>query len=243
MPRRSRAYPELIVFDFDRTLVDLGAHVNWAEATRAVREAYRDAPVPPEVLAIEDTFTLLSRADDELRRRAPEIATPAQARAFSALGEIELRAAPATTLMPAVPEVLAWAQRRLLPLAIVSSNGPRVVAAVLERLGLGSSFTTIVARAPGLRLKPHPDQLARCLEVAECRPSRALVVGDSVADMRAARALRVPAIGVLTGISTRSALRRAGARAIIEGLAELPACQLLRQQPPRPAGTDRATLP
>jgi phosphoglycolate phosphatase-like HAD superfamily hydrolase len=72
-------------------------------------------------------------------------------------------------------------------------------------------------------MKPHPDQILRCLEEIGVDPSQGLVVGDSVKDVQAAKAAKVLVVSIPSFFTSREAIERLGADAIIGGLNELPA--------------------
>jgi HAD superfamily hydrolase (TIGR01509 family) len=69
--------------------------------------------------------------------------------------------------------------------------------------------------------KPHPDLIEAALEDADAEPEGAVMVGDSLWDVRAAAGAQVPSIGVLTGGFGESELREAGAVDVIESVADL----------------------
>ncbi len=54
------------------------------------------------------------------------------------------------------------------------------------------------------------------------KPDEAVIVGDSILDMKSASSLGAYAVGVITGISTAKQLMNAGATCIITSLTDLP---------------------
>ena len=70
--------------------------------------------------------------------------------------------------------------------------------------------------------KPSPDIFELALERAGCAAEEGVVVGDSVWDIKAAKAAGVKAVAVLTGGAfSRVELEEAGAYAVYEDCAEL----------------------
>lgn len=69
--------------------------------------------------------------------------------------------------------------------------------------------------------KPAPDIIATALAKASARADEAVMVGDAVWDMAAARRAGVTAIGVLSGGSSADLLRAAGAAAVYDDVADL----------------------
>ncbi|MGY0488138.1 HAD family hydrolase [Streptomyces sp. WG-D5] len=69
--------------------------------------------------------------------------------------------------------------------------------------------------------KPAPDPVHRALDLAEVPPERAVFVGDTVWDMKAAARAGVTPVGLLCGGIPEEALRAAGARALFQDPADL----------------------
>ncbi|MGW1963534.1 HAD family hydrolase [Streptomyces sp. NPDC001935] len=69
--------------------------------------------------------------------------------------------------------------------------------------------------------KPAPDPVARARELAGVPSERAVFVGDTVWDMKAAARDRVRALGVLSGGIPRADLEAAGADAVHRNVAEI----------------------
>jgi len=71
------------------------------------------------------------------------------------------------------------------------------------------------------RAKPEPDVFLAALETGGVDPERALVVGDSIWDVQAARAAGLACVGVETGGFSAHELREEGAVAVYRDIAEL----------------------
>jgi HAD superfamily hydrolase (TIGR01549 family) len=69
------------------------------------------------------------------------------------------------------------------------------------------------------KTKPHPDLLIAAMEKAG--GDDAVMIGDSVWDCQAAKRVKVPTIGVLSGGFSREELEAAGAEVVFESIAEL----------------------
>jgi HAD superfamily hydrolase (TIGR01509 family) len=68
--------------------------------------------------------------------------------------------------------------------------------------------------------KPDPDLVLAALEKAG-NDKPAVMVGDSVWDVKAAKAAGVPTLAVLTGGFSEAELREAGASQVVESIADL----------------------
>jgi HAD superfamily hydrolase (TIGR01509 family) len=69
--------------------------------------------------------------------------------------------------------------------------------------------------------KPEPDLVHAALQKAGAEASEAVMIGDTPFDVEAAKRAGVPTIAVLTGGFSESELRKAGASAVFESVAEL----------------------
>jgi HAD superfamily hydrolase (TIGR01549 family) len=88
---------------------------------------------------------------------------------------------------------------------------------LLDARSLVDAWTT---SADVERTKPEPDLVHAALEKAGGE-GPALMIGDSVWDVKAASAADVPTLAVLTGGFSAAELREAGAAEVVESIAEL----------------------
>lgn len=105
----------------------------------------------------------------------------------------------------------------------ICTNKPHAIAAaILERLGFAQHVAAVIGGDSTPHKKPHPAPLLSCLRQLGVPRNRALMVGDSAIDVRAARAAGLPVIVVGFGYS-RSPASSLGADAVVERLDQLPA--------------------
>jgi HAD superfamily hydrolase (TIGR01509 family) len=122
--------------------------------------------------------------------------------------------------LPGAAELLAALTAHKVPWAIATS-GLRVMAErALPMLGLSDS-APMVTRDMVRHAKPDPDLFLAAAAMAGVRPSDAMVVGDSVWDLLAARRAGALGIGLLSGGYGREELERAGAYRVYADPAEL----------------------
>ncbi|MFQ6053244.1 MAG: HAD family hydrolase [Candidatus Bathyarchaeia archaeon] len=216
---------EAVVFDLDATLVNLGGYVNWREGHSRVVEAYLECGCREDLVTRygeAGLFDMLNLMWDMLCETRPmEEAARIQGRAFDALSACEALGAPRCHLVPGSAEALEWLKERGVKMGIATSNSQEVAEQILEAKGLGRFFSAVVGRTPGLRMKPHPDQILTCFQMLAVDPRRGVVVGDSVRDVMAARAAGAYSIAVPAYFTGRRALEEAGADRIIGSLWEL----------------------
>jgi phosphoglycolate phosphatase len=136
--------------------------------------------------------------------------------------------------VPAMLEALRLRGDRLLLLSLRRS--PAALLRQVHDLGVAGAFERVCsgqAHAEGPRSKVH---LIR--QAGITRP--AAVVGDTEADVVAARRLGLTAVGVCGGLRTGGYLRRAGADVVLDGVGQLPAILAELAGSPSPAATQAA---
>lgn len=114
---------------------------------------------------------------------------------------------PLTPVAGTVALVQALYGRYLL--GIVSTRSEAEARVYLAQHGLSGAFAVVVGSDSTARIKPHPQPIlhgARRLGVA---PRYVVMVGDTAADVRAAKRAGALAVGVLCGFGDRADLRRA----------------------------------
>lgn len=87
-----------------------------------------------------------------------------------------------------VPDALAALRARGAVLAVLTNKERRFAEKLLAELGLLAAFDALVAGDTLPVKKPHPDIVRHALQCLRAQPQEALLVGDSVTDVRAARA-------------------------------------------------------
>jgi phosphoglycolate phosphatase-like HAD superfamily hydrolase len=107
---------------------------------------------------------------------------------------------------------------------LASSSGESEVAYYLSLIGAEDLVTASTSKDDAESSKPCPDIFEAALARLRLPPGEALVVGDSVWDMKAAAKAGVGAIGFRCGGFPDEALLEAGARALFDGPADLLAC-------------------
>ncbi|MGQ9598016.1 MAG: AI-2E family transporter [Anaerolineae bacterium] len=106
-------------------------------------------------------------------------------------------------------------------LAIVTTRSRREAEAFLRQQGFTDLVQVIVGRDDTRRSKPHPSPIRCAAEQLGVPVERCLMVGDTTADIKAARMARAYAAGVLCGFGTEDELKRAGADLILKTTSEL----------------------
>ncbi|MEM2136605.1 MAG: HAD hydrolase-like protein, partial [Candidatus Methanomethylicia archaeon] len=70
--------------------------------------------------------------------------------------------------------------------------------------------------------KPHIDHFVSAINLMGLKPEEVIVVGDSVIDVAPALALNAFPVAVKTGVRSEDELKAAGAKVILNSIAEFP---------------------
>jgi HAD superfamily hydrolase (TIGR01509 family) len=108
-----------------------------------------------------------------------------------------------------------------LKVVLATSSEPDDVEALVAAIGADDAIDAITSAGEVDVVKPAPDVFGVALERAGCRATEALVVGDSVWDVRAATKAGVPVVGVTCGGTSADELRAAGAVRVYDDPAAL----------------------
>jgi len=215
----SDRWPEAVVFDLDGTLIDSAGDI-----AHALNTALRQADIEPfseaavRLMVGGGSRALINRAL-EARGRADDPVLAQQL--YAAFIEIYLTASvERTTIYDHGHAALDELHRRGMKLAICTNKPAAITEAILSKLGLRTSFEAVVGGTDALPLKPHPAMLLAALSRLDLAPDRAIMIGDSSADVGAARAAGLPVIVVNFGYS-RIPARELGADLVVQSLADI----------------------
>jgi HAD superfamily hydrolase (TIGR01549 family) len=123
-------------------------------------------------------------------------------------------------LVPGVINLLTRLNARY-PMAIVSARGQRSTQLFLDQFNLKPFFQTVVTAHTSKYTKPHPDPILWAAKQMGVLPGECLMVGDTTADILAARKAGAQSVGVLCGFGEKRELQQAGADLILESTALL----------------------
>jgi phosphoglycolate phosphatase len=131
-----------------------------------------------------------------------------------------------TTLMPGVREALAVLHVGGVKLGVVTNKPQAATREILVHFGLLELLKAVVGGDAVVAKKPAPDGIFLALEKCGVGPAGALLVGDSLADVGAARAAGIPVV-LIRGGYTQAPVEDLGADLVLNRIDELPA--ILRQ--------------
>lgn len=127
-----------------------------------------------------------------------------------------------TQLVSDAREVLSHFYHAGLQQALCTNKPLAVTRQILDVLDVAGFFQCVVGGDSTPHKKPHPLPLQSCLEALGIAPAEALMVGDSGADVGAARAAGVTVALVPDGY-TGAPAQSLGADLVVTGLSQLPA--------------------
>ena len=211
-----------VLFDLDGTLIETDNQMvaRWARLiSPAVRLARRPDATPRArrlVMTAEGPGNAMLGILDRLGLDAP----------LSRLGE-RLSRHPVGSMVqacavPGVPGMLA-AVRARYPVALVTTRGRRMAAALLAAAGLGDVFTAMATREDTFYMKPFPAPVQLAARLVGVAPERCLMVGDTTVDILAGKRAGAQTAGVLCGFGERAELERVGAGVVLEDTSRLAA--------------------
>jgi HAD superfamily hydrolase (TIGR01509 family) len=131
------------------------------------------------------------------------------------------RLVPSVRPLPGALALLKHLTRTQIPWAIATSGNMDVARYNLDLLGIDPQHTPVVTRNDVKRAKPDPDLFLAAAERLHIDITSAVIVGDSIWDMLAARRARGLGVGVLSGGYGQDELERAGAIRVYEDPADL----------------------
>src|SRR5512139_4166334 len=122
--------------------------------------------------------------------------------------------------LPGAADLLAELTLRAVPWAIATSGRSRGAKPALAMLGLPAD-TPMVTRDEVRWAKPDPDLFLAAADRLGVSAANAMVVGDSIWDLLAARRAGALGVGLLSGGYGRDELERAGAFRVYEDPADM----------------------
>lgn len=206
-----------LVFDLDGTLVDsVYQHVlAWHEALQqtgidlSVWRIHRKVGMSGGLFAQALLRETERELDDELQARLQDLHAEAYRRRTD-----QVRPLPGTR------RLLAYLTELGSPWAIATSGRLESAAPALKMLGIPDSIP-VVTRDLVPHAKPDPDLFLEAAHRLGVDATDAVVVGDSVWDLLAARRARTLGVGLLSGGYGKDELERAGAYRVYEDPADL----------------------
>jgi phosphoglycolate phosphatase len=199
-PTPSALGAELVIFDWDGTLVDSRGVI--VETMQAALDEAGFEPLPASVcqqvigLGLDEALrALLPQAGEADRARLREI----YGRRFQRFGAADM------PFFPGVENGLQGLLDQGRRLAVATGKSRRGLDRMLAEWRLEKAFQATRC-ADETASKPDPRMLSELLEVTGVAPGEAVMVGDTAFDMEMAQRLGMPRIAVTYGVHDRGRL-------------------------------------
>jgi HAD superfamily hydrolase (TIGR01509 family) len=204
---------DTVVLDVDGTLVDSNYHhaVCW---WRAFRDEGHDVPTWRIHRAVGmggDRLVAAVTGEDVEHAAGDRIRDAWETHYDAVLDQIPP--------LPGATALLDALRKRSFTVALASSGIPRHTRHALDVLRAGDTTATTTTSEDASESKPEPELLEVALDRVDA--DRAVLVGDSVWDVRSGHAAGIAVIGLLSGGFGRAELQEAGADLVLEDVAEL----------------------
>lgn len=211
----------IVLFDLDGTLVDTVPDL--AAATDHMLETLGFPPAGEGRVR-----TWIGHGVNQLVKRALAAATGSELELFDRglklfLDYYARHLTDATLPYPGVTEALDELAGRGLRLAVVTNKSARFTEPLLGSLGLLEVFHAVVSGDTVTEKKPAPEPLLHAVRLCEGTAPQAVMVGDSMTDVEAARRAGLGVIGVPYGYNHGDEAFWTAPDVIIQSLGELPA--------------------
>jgi len=219
-PSATHMYPAAIVWDLDGTLVESAPDLATALNTllnEQGQQGHTVARVRPMIgrgvaKLVERGFRA---AGSPLDPAGVEALLPRFMELYTAC------ATDSTYLVPNAREVLEYYYLAGVRQGLCTNKPISVTRQILGALDIKGYFSSIIGGDSTRKKKPHPLPLQTCLAELRTRPEDAIMVGDSGADVGAARAANVAVILVPDGYTGVPAVSL-GADYVVGQLADIP---------------------
>jgi phosphoglycolate phosphatase len=182
-----------VVFDLDGTLVDSSQDI-----TNALNRTL--APFGARALSAQEVTPLLGEGPYRLVEDAIILAgadvPDVESITAGYLADYRKNPIEESTLFEHVAEALAALDARGMPMAVCTNKTEAIAREVLDGLGIGQYFGSVVGADRLANCKPHPDHLITAIAEIGAQPGSSVLIGDSVIDQQCARNANVPFLAV-----------------------------------------------
>lgn len=201
---------KLVIFDLDGTLVDSSDDVvdcfTYSFEKEGLKPLSEDEIKPTIGYPLKE---VLGRYGDAERMHANFIE-----KAKNIMGD-------KTELLPGVREVLEQIHSKGINIAIATTKIRQNTLRIVQKLGIDKYIGELSGADDVKEVKPAPEALTRLLDYYKVNKNQAIMVGDTINDILAARNAGVRCAAVLGGFDPIEKIKQAKPEWIIESTTEL----------------------
>lgn len=211
MPHSATKPIAVAIFDVDGTLCD----TNYIHALcwhRALRQSEN------EIVPMAKLHSLIGIGSDQLTTKAIGRHSKAATEAHSKIYEQHWDE---VTAFEAIPELFAALDKAGVKIVLASSAEGRELEMLRGTIDCEEFIASSTSNSDVEHSKPEADIFATALQTAGAPSDQAIVIGDSVWDMIAAKKAGITGYGVSTGGIAPQIVKDAGAKEVFENLKEL----------------------
>lgn len=222
-----------VLFDLDGTLLDTAADISLALNRAMIENGGRALPESEVGRMIGRGSPILIERALAWQGRTLDAASQAALldRFFHHYGELETSNEDRARPYAGAVESLRAVHESGIRTAVVTNKHHRFAASLLERLGLAPWVDVVVGGDTCTRRKPDPQPLLFACDSLRVPASESLMVGDSVNDVRAARAAGMPVVCVSYGYNEGRAPQTLDCDELLDSLVQLPPLLRIRGFP------------
>jgi HAD superfamily hydrolase (TIGR01509 family) len=209
-----------VIFDLDGTLIDSLDTYNLAFNRIVCR--YQLHPI--DIRELTDFLNQFISLEELLEQLYPSL-SPDEIKTFRTemKNEFIALAKEHIILQPHVKEVLQSLRRIGMKIGVATGRMSTGNSKWRDLKNLGIDyFIDVVVTAGETRPKPHPDSLIKCTQELGLSLSDCIFVGDSTADIIAAKSAGIPVVAVPTGVASRELLAGESPDYMLDSLDLLP---------------------
>lgn len=225
--------PKLVLFDLDGTLVDSALDLSQAvDATlqQLGRQPAGEARVRQWVgngaeqlmrraMAWSQSGSLTGQ---DLELRAGAISAPGIKIPLALfMDAYKSKLVDKTVVYDGVVSCLEQLQKKGITLVVITNKPVAMAEEILAQLCLASFFSLVLGGDSLEQKKPDPMPLCHAMEEFDASPLETLMIGDSSADIEAAKSALVASVGVSYGYDRQKSIQQCGANVVVDNLAEL----------------------
>lgn len=207
-----------ILIDMDGTITKFNLDYMWMRraALQMLKEAGLWRPSFSDQMSI---YAMLNELRGSIsNERLDEI----KKRIYEKVETIESEAAERAELMPGAKEALNQLRQMKKKIVVVTNNGRLGADRTLERLNLVGVLDAVLTRDDVDELKPDPGIVFKALNLAGAKADEAILVGDAIIDIKAAKAASVRCVAVPSGPFPATRLLQEEPDFIVSSLSDVP---------------------